>query len=55
MVRSWDNSLEAPAKLALDLRGHSEGSEESRISVWLRSFTPFRMTEKPVLPEAQNK
>jgi hypothetical protein len=32
---------------------HSERSEESRIFRGLRSFTPFRMTEKRLLQEAQ--
>jgi hypothetical protein len=47
-------SLEGPEKEILQaiskpqLLGycHSERSEESRIFNWLRSFTPFRMTEK---------
>jgi hypothetical protein len=41
------------AKLATGNNCHSERSEESRISIGLRSFTPFRMTEKRVLQEAQ--
>jgi hypothetical protein len=41
------------AKLPIDNHGHSERSEESRIFRGLRSFTPFRMTEKRLLQEAQ--
>jgi hypothetical protein len=43
---------EALAKLPIDNHCHSERSEESRISRGLRSFTPFRMTEKRLLQEA---
>jgi hypothetical protein len=45
-------TFEALAKLATGNNCHSERSEESRISIELRSFTPFRMTEKRVLQEA---
>jgi hypothetical protein len=41
------------AKLPIDNHCHSERSEESRIFKWLISFTPFRMTEKRLLQEAQ--
>ena len=44
---------EALAKLPIDNNCHSERSEESRIFRRLRSLTSFRMTEKPVLVEAQ--
>jgi hypothetical protein len=44
--------LEVLAKLLIDHNCHSERSEESRIFGRLRSFTPFRMTKKPVLQEA---
>ena len=44
---------EGLAKLPIDNHRHSERSEESLIFSRLRSFTPFRMTNKPVLQEAQ--
>jgi hypothetical protein len=44
---------EALAKIPFDNTCHSERSEESRIFKKLRSFTQFRMTEKPILQEAQ--
>jgi hypothetical protein len=36
-------------KTRVRLKGNSERSEESRIFNALKSFTSFRMTEKPVL------
>jgi hypothetical protein len=44
---------ETLAKLPIDNNCHSERSEEPRTFIRLRSFTPFRMTENPVLQEAQ--
>jgi hypothetical protein len=41
------------AKLPIDNHCHAERSEESRIFRGLRSFTPFRMTEKLLLQEAK--
>jgi hypothetical protein len=43
---------EALAKLPIDNNCHSERSEESHIFKRLRSFTSFRMTEKPILQAA---
>jgi hypothetical protein len=45
-------TFEPLAKLPIDKLCHSERSEESRIFRALRSFTPFRMTEKQLLQEA---
>ena len=42
---------EALAKFLIDNNCHSERSEESRFFGRLRSFTSFRMTEKPVLQQ----
>jgi hypothetical protein len=39
-------ALQAISKPQLLKYCHSERSEESRIFNWLRSFTPFRMTDK---------
>jgi hypothetical protein len=46
-------AFEPLAKLPIDNHCHSERSEESRIFRGLRSFTPFRMTEKRLLQEAR--
>ena len=43
--------VEGLAKLPIDNHCHSERSEESLIFSRLRSFTPFRMTNKPVLQD----
>jgi hypothetical protein len=55
MLRGAQNekTIEPLAKLPINNHCHSERSEESCISSWLRSFTPFRMTEKRLLQEAQ--
>jgi hypothetical protein len=52
MVPVTEKTFEALAKLPIDNHGLSERSEEYRIFRRLRSFTPFRMTEKRLLQEA---
>jgi hypothetical protein len=42
-------TLEALEKSTIGWNGHSERSDESRISQRLRSFTSFRMTNKMLL------
>jgi hypothetical protein len=45
-------TAEPLVKLPMHNSCHSERSEESRFLKKLRSFTSFRMTEKPILQEA---
>jgi hypothetical protein len=52
MMPLSENTFEPLAKVLIDNHCHSERSEESRIFRGLRSFTPFRMTEKRLLQEA---
>ena len=53
MVFPQPGTEEGLSKFSFVKKGHSERSEESRIYNRLRSFTLFRMTEKPFLEEPQ--
>jgi hypothetical protein len=53
MDKLWRLPKELLAKLPIGNHCHAERSEESRLFSWLRSFTPFRTTEKRLLPNAQ--